>query len=497
MQSAAGFHSLTDETASSLAVDGSLPEWLTGSLIRNGPGTFSLSDGESVDHWFDGLAMCHRFTFDPGNRANARTNGAEADEVVHYRNRFLETDAYAEAKAGEFDGGFATGESTLRERLAGLFAEPYDNTNIIVERVGDRYLALTESPRAVEVDPNTFAVTGDSQYDGPEPAGQLASAHLKRDPATGTLFNVETEFGRTSQYHLHALTGPDERRHIGSVETDAPAYMHSFALTPRYAVLTEFPLRVNPLSFLKPGRQGGFIDQFEWQPDRGTRIVVVDRASGAVVAEPVTDAVFGFHHVNAFERAGGTEIVFDLETIPDATAIAELSLERLRAGEMDAIAGRLERFTVDLGETVEPTRYEAGTATVDRTMLYDAGTALPTVAPTRWCQPHRYVYAMSLAQPATEWATGVLKYDTETGDAVEFDRGGKYFGEPIFVPGPGDEEDAGVVLTVALDVDAERSRLLVLDGESFDERARVTLPHAAPFDFHGRYFPELRAKPAA
>ncbi|ERG88211.1 MAG: lignostilbene-alpha,beta-dioxygenase related enzyme [halophilic archaeon J07HX5] len=104
---------------------------------------------------------------------------------------------------------------------------------------------------------------------------------------------------------------------------------------------------------------------------------------------------------------------------------------------------------------------------------------------------------MSLAQPATEWATGVLKYDTETGDVAEFDRGGEYFGEPVFVPGPGDREDAGVVLTVGLDVDDGRSRLLVLDGESFEERARVTLPHAAPFDFHGRYFPELRAEPAA
>ena len=57
----------------------------------------------------------------------------------------------------------------------------------------------------------------------------------------------------------------------------------------------------------------------------------------------------------------------------------------------------------------------------------------------------------------------------------------------------GDREDDGVVVTVAFDVEAEHSRLLVLDGLSFTERARFTLPHAAPFDFHGRYLPELRA----
>jgi len=489
-----GFHSLADERAASLAVEGSLPDWLAGSLIRNGPGTFSLSDGGSVDHWFDGLAMCTRFTFDPGNRADGAIDGPA--DAVHYRNRFLETDAYEEARAGEFNGGFATGETTLRDRLTGFLSEPYDNTNIVVERVGDRYLALTESPRAVELDPNTLAVESHFQYDGSAPTGQLACAHLKRDPATGTLFNVETAFGRTSTYHVHAVTPDGERRHVGSVDTDAPAYMHSFALTPRYVVLTEFPLRVDPLNFLKPGRQAPFIEQFEWEPERGTRVVVVDRASGEVVAEPVTEPTFGFHHVNAFERDGGTELVMDVETVPDATTIGELSLEQLRNGELNAISGRLERFVVDLGDATGSDRYDAGDATVTREMLYDDGTALPTVSPARWSRRHRYVYAMSMDQPATEWATGVLKYDTDRRAAVEFDRGGDYFSEPVFVPGPGDAEDAGVVLTVALDADAGRSRLLVLDGEGFTERARVDLPHALPFDFHGRYFPEVRARGA-
>ena len=488
MESAPGFHSLTEERTASLAVEGSLPGWLDGSLVRNGPGAFSVG-GDTVDHWFDGLAMCYRFGFDPGNQAGGAVDAADA---VHYRNRFLETDAYRKARAGEFDGGFATGETTLRERLAGLLDEPYDNTNIVVERVGDRYLALTESPRAVVVDPVTLGVEGDAQYDGPAPAGQLACAHLKRDPATGTLFNVETAFGRSNEYHIHALDGAGERRHVGSVETDAPAYMHSFALTPRYVVLTEFPLRVDPLRFFLPGRQGPFIERFAWEPERGTRVVVVDRTTGEVVAEPVTEPLFGFHHVNAFERDGGTELVFDLETIPDATAIGELSLETLRNGELDAIAGRLERFTVDLGGVTGADRYRTGEATVGRKMLYDDGTALPTASPARWCRPHRYVYAMSMDQPATGWATGVLKHDTRTGDTVEFHDGGDYFGEPVFVPAPDGPEDAGVVLTVALDVDAERSRLLVLDGKRLEERARVELPHAAPFDFHGRYFPELK-----
>ncbi|TKR25149.1 carotenoid oxygenase family protein [Natronomonas salsuginis] len=488
MASHPGFHSLHEETATSLPVTGSLPAWLTGSLIRNGPGAFSFPTGTSVDHWFDGFAMLYRFTFDPASGA-----GPADEDRLHYRNRFLRTDAHDAARRGEFEGGFATGETTLRSRLAAFLTDPYDNTNIIAERVDGEYVALTESPRKVRFDPNTLDTLGHVEYDDGL-AGHLSCAHLKRDPSSGVLVNVETAFGRRSQYHVHATTPAGKRRHIGSVDTDKPAYMHSFALTPHYVVLTEFPFRLDPRRFLKPGRQAPFIEQFEWEPDRGTRLIVLDRTSGAVVAEPVTDALFGFHHVNAFERNEGSELVFDLETVPDATTIDSLYLEHLRAGELSAIAGRIERFTVDLGSAGRRRRYGIGEPTVSRELLSEDGTALPTVSPSRWCRPHRYVYAMGMDTPVTEWAQRILKLDTRTGALKAFDEGGEYFGEPIFVPAPDAEaEDDGVVLTVALDTTANRSRLLVLDGETFSERARITLPHAAPFDFHGRYFPELRA----
>mgnify|MGYP000058944582 CR=1 FL=1 len=493
MDSHAGFHSLREETAASIPVRGDLPPWLRGSLIRNGPGAFSFPDGSDVDHWFDGLALLYRFTFDPGDGAGAVTGGD--GDALHYRNRFLRTDAYEAAASGEFEGGFATGETTLRSRLATFLAAPYDNANIVAERVGGEYVALTESPRGVGFDPNTLATTGHVDRKGDAPTGQLSCAHFKRDPATGALVTVDTEFGRTSRYHVTAWNRDGDRRHVGSVETDRPAYMHSFALTPRYVVLTEFPLRLDPRRFLKPGRQPPFIEQFEWEPERGTRIVVLDRTTGDVVAEPTADPFFGFHHVNAFEREGGTEVVFDLETVPDATAIDSLYLENVRAGEMGTMAGRIERFTVDLGTVTGAGRYgRRADVAVSRETLSDAGSALPTSSPARWCREHRYIYAMGMDTPVTEWARRVVKLDVETGTVRTFDEGGDYFGEPIFVPAPdGESEDAGVVLTVALDVDAGRSRVLVLDGETFAERARATLPHPVPFDFHGRYFPELRA----
>ena len=42
-----------------LEVKGSVPPWLKGSLLRNGPGMVVVD--KPMNHWFDGLAMLHKF----------------------------------------------------------------------------------------------------------------------------------------------------------------------------------------------------------------------------------------------------------------------------------------------------------------------------------------------------------------------------------------------------------------------------------------------------
>jgi beta-carotene 15,15'-monooxygenase len=188
-----GFHSLHEETAASLDVTGTVPAWLNGTLTRNGPGAFSFPGGSSVDHWFDGFAMLYRFTFDPGSQT-----GSGDGDAVHYRNQFLRTDACEAARDGSFEGASRPGETALRSRLATFLQAPYDNTNIIAERIGGEYTALAESPRQVRFDPATLATTDHAEYSGDVPTGQRPCAHLKRDPATDTLVNADTEFGRPS-----------------------------------------------------------------------------------------------------------------------------------------------------------------------------------------------------------------------------------------------------------------------------------------------------------
>jgi carotenoid cleavage dioxygenase-like enzyme len=78
-----GFESLEQEIAvDRLAVEGELPRWLQGSLIRTGPAKWEVG-ARTMNHWFDGLAMLHRFSFGAGS--------------VSYQNRFLQTRAWRAA----------------------------------------------------------------------------------------------------------------------------------------------------------------------------------------------------------------------------------------------------------------------------------------------------------------------------------------------------------------------------------------------------------------
>src|SRR4051812_42508557 len=82
---AAGFQSLEREThIDSLPVQGDIPAWLTGSLVRPGPAKWEVG-AQQMRHWFDGLCMLHRFSFAGGS--------------VSYANRFLQSRSYQAAKA--------------------------------------------------------------------------------------------------------------------------------------------------------------------------------------------------------------------------------------------------------------------------------------------------------------------------------------------------------------------------------------------------------------
>src|SRR5436305_2042758 len=310
----AGFADLDEEvTLDRIDLRGELPAWLSGSLVRVTPAKFDLGSG-SIRHWFDGLAMLHRFAFDAGR--------------VSYANRFIRSDAYERAERGErLSQGFATDPCrAIFKRVQTMFSPQFtDNTNVNLMRLGERYVAMTETPLPIEFDPRTLETL---RHAGKAP-GHVTTAHPHHDRKSGEAVNYAVNMGAVSTYRVYATNAKDERRVVAKVPVREPAYMHSFGMTERYAVLAEYPLTVNPLQLALGARS--FIESYCWQPELGTRFLVIDRHDGGVKMRATADPFFCFHHVNAWEE--GDEVVVDLGAFDDSSVIHHLSTDRLRSAD--------------------------------------------------------------------------------------------------------------------------------------------------------------------
>ena len=442
---ALGLTNLDEEiVVDQLDLEGELPSWLGGSLLRTGPARWDLGQ-QTVNHWFDGLAMLHRFTIAGGR--------------VSYANRFLRSKAFEAAKDGRI-GLAEFGTDPCRsafKRVVSLFDPGItDNANVNVARIMGKWVALTETPMAVAFDPQTLETLG-----------------VERIPATtGGLAHPHGDDGRALSMGVHLMGRPayrliEDDRVVAKLPVRRPAYIHSFGMTERFAVLAEHPYTVNPLKLGFGNRP--FIENFRWQPADGTRFVVFDRHTGEHVGDWRADAFFVFHHVNAFED--GDDIVLDLCAYEDPEIVHALGLQRLRSGA-GVPQSHLERFRLQPGGGVQ------------RTRLCEEPFELPRIDYGRVNgRPYRYAWGTGAR---TDFFDTVVKVDVTTGETLTWAEG--YPGEPVFVGRPGrTEEDDGVLLTVVLEPDRGASSMVVLDAATLTEVARARVPHHVPFGFHGQF----------
>lgn len=459
----AGFRSLEDEVhVGSVHVTGTVPGWLHGTLVRVTPALMD-GGGKTVNHWFDGAAMLNAFGFGDGG--------------VSYGSRFLETDYLDDARAGKFDFGFAVDPCrSLFKRVMSLGdVNKFDNANVNLQELGRRYIAMTETPLPVEFDPKTLRTLGKPKWPDRDAYGQVTTAHPHYDYDRDEIVNYTARFGPRTTYRLYAAGQVGgKRRLIGSLPVKNPGYMHSFGMSERYVVLAENPLVVNPMSI--PLSKRSFIDNYEWRPERGTRFIVIDRHTGELRGIYEAEPFFCFHHVNSFER--GDELVVDLVAHEDPSIIHKLDLANLRDdAPLDRTSLRRYRIPLEGGEVVR------------EDLAPGISPELPRINyRQRNMRDYRWVYA---AGADDEWFNQLVKADVTSGEARTWQEPGCYPGEPVFVERPdGAAEDDGVIMSVVLDANSERSFLLILDAASFEEVARAEAPHAIPFGFHGQYFRE-------
>src|SRR3954468_22093217 len=399
----AGFADLDEEVAlDEIELRGELPSWLSGSLVRGTPAKVELGGGNRIRHWFDGLAMLHRFGIDGGR--------------VSYANRFLRSESYERAEGGNGIGqGFATDPCrAIFKRVQSFFSPDFtDNANVNLMRLGERYVAMTETPLPVEFDARTLAMVGHSAT----APGQITTAHPHHDRERGEAVNYATNLGPRSTYRVYTTDANDKRRTVAKVPVKEPSYMHSFAMTERYVVLVDYPIHMNPMK-LAAGASS-FIESYRWRPERGTRFLVIDRHDGGVKMTATSEPFFCFHHVNAWEE--GDDVVLDLIAYDDASVIDRLYIDRLResAGQSP---NQLRRY-----------RVSPGSDRAEGEVLLDRSLELPRIDyPRMNTKPYRTVYACGMRPEEPDWLNELVKFDVGSRVLKTWHEPGCYPGEPVF-----------------------------------------------------------------
>ena len=460
-----GFSTLEDElNIENLSVKGTIPKWLSGTLVRNGPAKFEVGK-EKFRHWFDGLAMLHKFSFKEGK--------------VAYANKFLESNSFKSAmETGKISyREFATDPCrSIFKRVSSMFSTKFtDNANVNITKIANHFVAMTETPLPVEFDLKTLKTVGVFSYDDKIDSG-LTTAHPHYDYVQNMVVNYATKISRVSSYNVYNINdGTKSRNLIGSVSVEEPAYMHSFGMTENYVILVEFPLVVKPFDLLLSGKP--FIENFSWKPDRGTRFIIMNKQNGNLVGTYQSDAFFAFHHVNSFEKDG--EVFVDIIAYNDSAIVNALYLDVLR-GQKDGIipVSQIRRYRIPI---------QGGIVKYD--VISSDALELPRINYKKYnTKDYNFVYGIS-TYSTNDFANQLVKVDIlHKVSKIWFEKN-CYPGEPVFVIAPNAvNEDDGVILSIVLDASNNNSFLLVLDAITFEEIARAEIPHHIPFGFHGQYF---------
>lgn len=458
------YQSFTEELyADNLEVSGNIPEWLNGTLVQTGPGIFDIG-GKTVNHWFDGLAVLRRFTI---------LNGA-----VSFAARPAISEAYTrsmEAGAPHF-AGFATDpDRSYLGKIFSIFAnDAYDNPAASIVDIGGAVAATSEVPLPIEIDPITLATKGLITFDDTL-HGHVCCSHPHVDRSTNEVYGLLIEYKPPSAYQFYKQQpGSMTRELITTIPVDRPSFMHTFAMTDHYLILTHTPLTVSPLSLLN--RTTPYASHLKWQPEDGTAFIIVDRHSGELAGILEMEAFYAYHHINAFDS--GDTIVLDVVTYDDPTLLDAFALDNLRSHEKTTAfpESQLQRFIIDL------TSEEITVNTVAACSL-----ELPCINPEKRQQPYRYVYGIGISPDM--FGDGVHKVDLTTGESISWNREGCCCGEPLFIAQPGAvDEDDGVLLLIVTDTKAECTRLVILDARDLKEKGHAVLPRILPYGLHGKFY---------
>ncbi|KAM9839192.1 beta,beta-carotene 15,15'-dioxygenase [Aulostomus maculatus] len=499
-------------------VKGSIPSWLQGTLLRNGPGLFSVGDTR-YDHWFDGMSIMHSFNFKDG-------------EVTH-RSRFLRSDTYK--------ANMAANRIVVSEM--GTMAYPDPSKNFIVKAItflnhtvpdftdnggsnfikyGDEYFATSETNYIRKIDPVTLETQDKVDYMKYLPVN-LVSSHPHYDKE-GSAYNLGTsvaEKGKTKYILFKVPAVAQTGKNVPALKNVqvictlpcrsllTPSYYHSFGMTENYFIFIEQPFKLDILKMATAYMRGvNWASCLKFCPEENTLIHLIDRKTGKEVdTKYYTGAMVVYHHVNAFEDDG--HVIFDVIAYKDNSLYEMFYLSKLKEAtkHLDESYSKpsYKRFALPVqsskvspvGENQVKLKYTTASAVKEKEgkLICQAevlceGLELPRINYDLNGKKHRFVYGCCVEESALSKQIG--KFDTETKEVTHWSEDNCWPSEPVFIPRPNGEcEDDGVILTSVINSNPDQLNfILVLDAKTFKEVARGYLNTELHKDMHGYFIPQ-------
>ncbi|KAF7651453.1 hypothetical protein LDENG_00110880 [Lucifuga dentata] len=513
---------LVEDTPEPISTDitGTIPEWISGNFLRNGPGKFEIGN-QKFNHWFDGMALLHQFKISSGQ--------------VTYKSRFLSTDSYQANKEQNRITVSEFGTVSMPDPCKNFFMrflsrfenlKPTDNANVsFVTYKGDYYVS-TETNIMHKVDPETLETKTKVDW-SKFIAMNGATAHPHND-LDGTTYNMANSYTLKGAYYNIIQVPPGKKSAeetlegasvlccIPSADESKPSYYHSFAMSENYIVFIEQPIKMDLLKITTGKLRGKSIsNSFFWDPSLDTIFHLVHKKTGEL--SPVkyhTKPMATFHQINAYEEDGC--FIMDMCAADDGQAISNYNVQNLRkSGEaLDEVYNTLcrnfpRRFVLPLnvddktpcGNNLNAHPNSTASAIkIAKNKVYCTfedlhgeelhqygGLEFPQINYAKYnTRPYRYFYGCGFRHLVGDT---LIKMDLHSKRMKVWEQPGLYPSEPVFVPSPNaTEEDDGVILSVVITPNKDKSTfLLALDAKSFKELGRAAVPVNIPYGFHGTF----------
>ncbi len=318
-----------------------------------------------------------------------------------------------------------------------------------------------------------------------------SSSHPLPEPGTENHINFYSLLnplpGPFSTINLIRISKFGDREVIARIRRDGIPYMHSFAVSGRYAIVFAHPATIDVWRMLAGGTP---LDSLQWHPERPTDVYVIHLKSRDIIRLQVPPPVrFNMHVVNSYEV--GDRIYVDVSTYPDLGFIQSLELATIRdqiKRQTIPVDALLTRYVINMKSAVIHTERFPDTRGAEAVNRMD----LPVINPSFLYKPYCYSFGLALRADGKETAsTAITKKNVcQPADDKVWTRENHFMSEPWFQPRPwATAEDDGVVLSLVLDGVRRKSYIVMLDGRTLKPISHGYLPTFVPFNIHGKLFP--------